>query len=63
MHEFTIDWKDDSPEVVLADYWEMDGDVYVIHWTTTTGAEVRRTVPRSEVIDITPASPGRGRAG
>ena len=30
MREFTINWKNDSPEVVLADYWEMDGDVFVI---------------------------------
>ena len=63
MREFTINWKNDSPEVVLADYWEMDGDVFVILWTTTAGAEARRTVPRSEVIDITPASPVRRQAG
>ena len=55
--------KDDSPEVVLADHWEMDEDMYVIFWTTTAGVEARRTVPRSEVIDITPASSVRGQEG
>ena len=31
--------------MVLADHWEMDEDMYVLFWTTTAGAEARRTVP------------------
>ncbi len=62
MREYTITWRDPNRpvQIILADRWRIEDDVYATYITSKAGVDERRTFPRSEVLYIDPPSPGWG---
>ncbi len=64
MREYVIQFKDRSrpDQVLMADYWDPEGDEYAFYSTSNAGVAERRTVRADEVLVVDPASGRWGQA-